>query len=160
MRSMEQKNACVRETHAEMFSIGGALILMACIILTVVAAMAVSASDITGAQAVIAITLTIAAWAYYLNSVTERLALVDLAIEYTSFFGRRRHVPLADLDAMLLIHQGFNLERGIETIEFRRRGSKPDRIALGPCWQRRHLEAFLHSVEEALNEPKLLEEVR
>ncbi len=156
---MEKETSCVRDVHAEIFSIGGALILMACIILTVVAVMAVGASDITGAQAVIAVVLTGAAWVYYLNSVTERLALVEHAIVYTSLVGRRR-VPLADLEAMLLVHQGFNLERGIETIEFRRRGAQSDQIALGPCWQRRHLEAFLHSVEEALNEPKLLEEVR
>ncbi len=156
-----KETVCVREVHAEVFSIGGALILMLCIVLTVVSIMAVSTSELTGLQAVIAIILTIAAWIYYVSSVTERLQLVDHAIEYTSFLAKRRFIHLTDLEAMLLVHQGFNLERGIETIEFRRRGSKPDRIALGPCWQHHRLEAFLHSVEEALNAPKqLFEEAR
>lgn len=152
--------ACVREVHAEIFSIGGAFILMVCIILTVISAMAVSSSDLTGPQSLIAVILTGAAWFYYLSSVTERLALADHTIEYSSLLSRHRRIPLTDLESMSFIHQGFNLERGIETIEFRRRGAKPDRIALGPCWHRHTLEAFLHSVEEALNEPKLLEEVR
>ncbi len=151
---------CEREVHAEVFSVGGALILMACVILTVVSLMALSSPTLGGPQAVVAFALTVGAWLYYASSVTERLRLVDHAVEFTSFLTRRRFIPLTDLDAMLLIHQGFNLERGIETIEFQRRGEKPDRIALGPCWHRHHLEAFLHSVEEALNMPKLLEEVR
>ena len=61
---------------------------------------------------------------------------------------------------MLLVHQGFNLERGMESIVFQRRGRKPEPVALGPCWQRNKLEAFLRSVEAALQDPHLLEEVR
>lgn len=155
-----KETVCVREARAEVFSIGGAFILMVCVVLTVISAMAVSSSDLTGAQSVIAVVLTGAAWLYYVSSVTERLSLTDHAVEYSSILARDRRIPITDLESMLLVHQGFNLERGIETIEFRRRGAKPDRIALGPCWHRHTLEAFLHSVEEALNEPKLLEEVR
>jgi hypothetical protein len=69
-------------------------------------------------------------------------------------------IKLADLDALLYVHNGFNLERGMDVVEFRRRGKKPERVALGPCWQRHKLEEFLHSVEQALSDPKLLEEVR
>lgn len=151
---------CVREARADIFSVGGAIIASLCVMLTVIAVMVLNTPTVTVSQRVIVLVLTMASWLYFLSSATERLQLVDHAVEYTSAFSARRHIPLEELEAMLLIHQGFNLERGIETIEFRRRGKKSDRIALGPCWQRHKLEAFLHSVEEALNAPELLEEVR
>src|SRR6185369_1703740 len=115
---------------------------------------------VTSLQLTILILLTGASWMYLLDSCTERLCLVDHSIEFKAFFSRKRRIPLNELQAMLLVHEGFNLERGMESIEFRRAGRKPDRVPLGPCWQRHKLESFLHSVEEALCDPSLLKEVR
>lgn len=156
----DMETECPREVRAEIVSLGGGVILAICIVLTITAFMVLTIPTVTPLQRIIATTLTLAAWAYLLDSCTERLRLVDHSVEYTSLFGRRRHIPLGELRAMLLVHEGFNLERGMESIEFRRDGKKPDRVALGPCWQRNKLEAFLHSVEEALRDPHLLEEVR
>lgn len=158
--SEERNVECLRDIRAGIISIGGGIVFGICLALTALTFIVLGMSTLTSVQRVIAIVLTFSAWSYLINSATERLCLVDHTIVYSSFLGRKKIVPLIDLEAMLLIHQGFNLERGIETIEFRRRGDKTETIALGPCWQRHTLEAFLHSVEEALNDPELLEEVR
>ena len=161
MRMEKQiESECLRDVRAGIFSVGGALVLAICLAVTVLAVLALSLPTVTSTQRLIAVVFALAAWAYFISSSTERLQLVDKRIRYSSMFGRDVSIPIEDLESMLLVHQGFNLERGIETIEFRRRGQEPQQIALGPCWQRHELEAFLHSVEEMLNESDLLEEVR
>ena len=147
---------CLREVHAELFTLGGAIAIAICFVLTVAAYIVWQGSQATGLQSFVLIAMTVGAWLYFLDSITERLRLVDHSLEFSALFSRRRIVPLADLDAMLLIYQGFNLEHGIESVELRRRGQKPDRIALGPCWQHHKLEAFLGSVEQALRDPDLV----
>jgi hypothetical protein len=116
--------------------------------------------SITQTQHVILIALVGLSWMYFLDSITERLRLINNCVEFRSLFSRHHLVPLAQLEAMLLVYQGFNLERGMETIEFRKHDAKPQTVSLGPCWQRHKLEAFLHAVEEALHDPHLVEEIR
>lgn len=157
----EREAVCLRDVRADIFSIGGAILSALCVLLTVFAIVVFSSADQTSVQRAIAVIFSVGAWLYLASTATERLALDDHSVVYSSFFGRTVRIPLTDLQEMLLVHQGFNLERGIETIEFRRSGREDhDRISLGPCWQRHKLEAFLHSVEEALNDTELLEEVR
>ena len=72
--------------------------------------------------------LTLVCWIYLLDSVTEKLRLADKCIEYRSIFSRRRKYHLNELEAVLLVHEGFNLEKGFESIEFRRFGRNPDRL--------------------------------
>lgn len=151
---------CVRDVHAEIFSVGGAIILSICAALSLILWVTLDLASVSATQRIIAILLVLGSWAYFASSATEHLVLNGSAIEFSSWLAARRRIQLKDLESMLLTHQGLNLEKGIETIEFRRRGKKPERLALGPCWQRHKLEAFLHSVEEALNAPHLLEEVR
>ena len=106
----------------------------------------------TSSQLVIALVLVAASWMYFINSVTEKLSLVDHALFFSSALGRARRIPLGELEAMVLRHEGFNLERGMQTIELRQTGKKPDRISLGPCWQRNKLDSFLTSVDQALQQ--------
>lgn len=150
----------LREVHAEFVSLGGAIILSVCIVLSLVTAMSLMLPAVTNLQRVILLILSLICWVYLLDSVTEKLKLEDEFIEFRSVLSRRRHYQLAELEAVLLIHEGFNLEKGFESIEFRRVGKRPDRISLGPCWQRNKLESLMRSVEAELNEPHLLEEVR
>jgi hypothetical protein len=159
-RRIEDQVECIREVHAQFISLGGAIILSVCITLSLLAIMAFELPQVTNAQRGILVLLGLACWIYLLDSVTEKLRLVDHAIEYRSFFSRRKLYPLNELEAVLYIHQGFNLERGFESVEFRRINVKPDRISLGPCWQRNKLEGFMRSIEACLNDPHLLEEVR
>jgi hypothetical protein len=157
----ERELICERDIRAQIFSVGGAVVLALCLVLTALTAIALMSPGQALVQQLIAVMLCGASWLYLLSSMTERLQIEDHMVIYSSALGRTYRIPLEDLDEMLLVHQGFNLERGIETIEFRKSGMEEhERISLGPCWQRHHLEAFLHSVEEALNESDLLEEVR
>lgn len=151
---------CLREAHAQVLTIGGAVALSVCLLITVAGFVALQMPDVGSLQAAIIGMLAIASWFYVIDSLSERLRLVDHSVEYSSLLGRRHLIRLDDLDAMLLVYEGLNLERGIESIEFRRRGQRPEHVALGPCWQRNKLEGFLRSVEQALQEPQLLENVR
>lgn len=159
-RAARPEAECVREVHAQFISLGGAIILSVCITLTLLAAMALMLPQVTNVQLGILVMLSMACWIYLIDSVTEKLRLVDHSIEYRSFFSRRKMYALGELEAVLYVHQGFNLERGFESVEFRRVNVKPDRISLGPCWQRNKLEGFMRSIEVCLNDPHLIEEVR
>jgi hypothetical protein len=141
---------CVLQARAELVSLGGAVLLSLCMIITAVFIMVMYSPGVTGIQRLIGVILFVGVWAYFLNSVTERLSLCGSVLTYTSLLNRTRSIPLDDLDAMILTHEGLNLERGIESIELRRPGKRPDKIPLGPCWQRNKLEGFLRSVDRAL----------
>ncbi len=160
LAEQSSEKQCLRAVRAEFFTLGGAVILIVCVVISSVVFLAAQMRAITDSQFIILSVLTLAAWLYFFDSLSERLQLVDHSIEYRSFFSRRRLVPLQELEGLFLLYEGFNLERGIETLEIRRRGKKPDRIPLGPCWQKNKLEAFLKSVGEALQDPHLCEEVR
>lgn len=151
---------CLREARAELVSLGGAVMLGLCITLTLVVVMSGMLHGLTTSQTAIMLLLCIMSWAYFFDSITEQLCLVEGSIEFKSLLGRRRVYDLEDLEAVLMVHQGFNLERGFETIEFRSRGRRPERVSLGPCWQRNKLESLLHSIEVAMHDPHLIEEVR
>jgi hypothetical protein len=159
-RQSEPEVECIREVHAQFVSLGGAIILSVCITLTLLVLMAFQLPQTTAVQRGILVLLGLASWIYLIDSVTEKLRLVDHSIEYRSFFSRPKLYALSELEAVLYVHQGFNLERGFESVEFRRVSLKPDRISLGPCWQRNKLEGFMRSIEVCLNDPHLFEEVR
>ncbi len=155
----DDEKECVREVRAELVSLGGAIILAVAIVLTIIMIMVLMLPMVNAFQLTIVILLTLASWIYLLDSCTERLRLIDHSVEFSAVFSRKRHIPINELQAMFLVHEGFNLDRGIESIEFRRVGEQPDKFSLGPCWQRHKLEAFLHSVEEVLSDPHLFDEV-
>jgi hypothetical protein len=144
-------SACVREIHADILSVGGAVMLAACGALTLVAVGIVPLTAITSAQRAIILLLTAGSWLYVVESLSERLRILDHHLEYKTLMSSRR-IPLEQLQSMSLTYQGLNMERGIESIEIRRRGKPVERIALGPCWQRHKLEAFIRSVQDILSE--------
>lgn len=132
-------------------SLGGGILLAICVIISALFYMVMTAPDLTSVQRFIAIILFIGSWAYFLNSTTERLSCVGKTLTFKSALNTTRRIPLDELDALILRHEGFNLERGIESLELRRDDHPPDRIALGPCWQQRKLESFVQSVGRALH---------
>jgi hypothetical protein len=141
----------VIRVRAELVSIGGGVLLLICLVVTAVLIGALLYPDTTGVQRFIAVVLTLTAWMYLVRSTTEELALVDQRISYRAVLARARTVNIADLESMVFTHQGFNLERGMETIEFRTFDKRVERVSLGPCWEREKLESFVRSVEEALH---------
>ncbi len=138
--------------RAELVSLGGIIVFALCILFTALLIFMLTVPGATSSQLVIALVLVAASWMYFINSVTEKLSLVDHALFFSSALGRARRIPLGELEAMVLRHEGFNLERGMQTIELRQTGKKPDRISLGPCWQRNKLDSFLTSVDQALQQ--------
>lgn len=156
----ELRMSCVRDVRAEAISLGGIILLALCVMVSFVALLMLASPAITSAQRAIVGILAVGSWLYAFDSLSERLMLVNQEVHFSALFTRRRMIPLVELEAMILVQQGFNLEQGMQSIEFRRVGYEPDRITLGPCWRRYRLEDFLHSVELALHDPHLLEEVR
>ena len=150
------EDSCLVSARAELVSLGGIIVFALCILFTALLIFMLTVPGATSAQLVIALVLVAASWMYFINSVTEKLSLVDHTLLFSSALGRARSIPLGELEAMVLRHEGFNLERGMQTIELRQTGKKPDRISLGPCWQRNKLDSFLTSVDQALQQ---LEEI-
>ena len=158
-RALEEAT-CLCDIRAQVFSLGGIILGSVCIILAILSLMVARLPLVTPLEMGSVWIVALAAWLYFLNCATERLQLFGHRVQYRSCFIQKASIELADLQEMLLVFQGFNLERGMMTIAFRRKGQEPERLTLGPCWQRHKVEDFLHSVEEALHAPKLLEEVR
>ncbi len=148
----KEEESCLVCARAEFVSLGGIIVFALCILFTALLLFMLTVPGATSAQLVIALVLVAASWVYFINSVTEKLSLVDHSLVFTSVLGRARRIPLSELEAMVLRHEGFNLERGMQTIELRQAGKKPDRISLGPCWQRNKLDSFLDSVDRALQQ--------
>jgi len=86
------------------------------------------------------------------NGITERIHLTGQAVIFRSALGRSRAILLSELEELALRHQGFNLESGFEIVEFRVRGRDMQTFALGPCWSRAHLNAFILSLQNALDQ--------
>lgn len=141
---------CAVQVRAEMVSLGGAILLAVCLMISALFYMAMTAPSVTSVQRFIAIVLFAGSWAYFFNSITEKLSCVGSALVFSSALNATRRIPLDELEAVILRHEGFNLERGIETLELRRDDHPPDRISLGPCWQQRKLESFVRSIGRAM----------
>ncbi|MBU1348795.1 hypothetical protein KJ781_01860 [Patescibacteria group bacterium] len=141
---------CLVQASAEFVSVAGALLLVLCTFCTAAFVSTVLAERGTEIQRFIAAVLSVAAWMYFLNAVTERLSLCGSTLTLSSVLGRRHDFQLDDLDAMSLTHEGLNIDRGFETIRFRMHGGRGEKVTLGPCWNRETLDAFVRSVDRAL----------
>lgn len=159
-RNPVEEAVCLREVHADLSSLGSIILGSVCVLLLVLSGLVAHIPLLTPLEVGGVFALTLVAWLYYVNCVTERLQLYGHEVRLRSCFMSQRTIELNGLQEMLLVYQGLNVERGIMTISFRRKGQSPESLILGPCWHRHKLELFLHSVEEVLHTPKLLEEVR
>ena len=146
--------------HARVRSLGGMvlsglfLVLMA--VLWIATHVAVRNPWLEGA--LISFLLVMAA--YVVDGASESLMYQDHALVFDGWLTRRRRVSLAGIVQVLLVHEGLNPEWGIETLTCLRQDGDCERLALGPLWRRRDLEAFLAELEVALHEQKIVEEVR
>ncbi len=98
--------------------------------------------------------------AYALDAVTEYLIIDDCHLIFDGWLTRRRLISLRGVQTVLLVHEGLNPEWGIETLTLNYRDGACHRVALGPLWRRRDLEAFLTRLETYLRDEKLVEQVR
>ncbi len=152
--SIVSRRSSVRGTtlkaHARLISLHGGVILAICILFTAFFIAAVLATRLTGVQSALFGVLMVAAWIYLLDAATERLSFANNLLERASFLGRHIQVPVGGTDTLLLVHEGLNQEVGIDSIVIRRATGREERLPLGPCWRKRDLEAFLRSVEQAM----------
>ncbi len=98
--------------------------------------------------------------AYVVDAASEMLEIVQGEVIFTGLLTRRRTVSLFGVEEVLLVHEGLNPEWGIETVTFRRTDGDVQRLALGPLWRRRELEAFLGHLEILCRDRRLVQEVR
>lgn len=157
---LSSDNSCVIRVHAELVSLGGGIVLTICLLLTGILLIAFTLPSVTSIQRLISGIFFIAGWLYLWKSATEELFFEHKKLFFTSTLGRTHEIELDEIESVLLVHEGLNLEQGIETLEIRFRDRPPEQFSLGPCWQRNKLEKFLHALEEILHMPKVLEEVR
>lgn len=150
-RATSAAKKCRIQVRAEFLSVGGGILFGLFLLVVALFIMAMASPSTTSAQRFIAIVLFFGSIAYVVNSLTERMTFFGNVLTFDSLFSSKRMIPLDELEAVILTHEGFNLEKGMQSIEFRRVGHRPDRIALGPCWQIRKLQSFIRSISTAMN---------
>lgn len=146
--------------RARWFSLGGAILgglfLVALTLLWIVTHVAERRVYLEGAFVLFLLGMA----AYVLDAASESLTLQHESLIFDGWLTRRRVVLFEDMKSVLLVHEGLNPEWGIETLTFERRNGGRYRLALGPLWRRRDLEAFLGRLETCVRYGKFVEEVR
>lgn len=97
---------------------------------------------------------------YAFDGASESLVLENKTIVFDGWLTRRRVLSLHGVANVLLVHEGLNLEWGIETLTFQHADGNQERLPLGPLWRRRDLEAFLVELEKQRHDHKMVEEIR
>jgi hypothetical protein len=146
--------------RAKLISLGGGVLCAVSLLLFALMFAAFMARDVSAIQQALLFFLLAAVGVYLVDSWSEWLSFDGSRLTFDSWFKRKRTVSLTDIDEILLVHQGLNLDRGIISLQFRRPDGDAARFSLGPLWRERDLEAFLRTVEKTLGRKKLLERVR
>lgn len=161
MPEAKQEEKCDIDVNARFISINSGVILAVCIVLSALVAGTFLSNRLAPAQAALFIVLAIASWVYFLDSATEHLALLGKKIVKTSLISPRQSIELNSIQSMVLKHEGPNQEIGIESIVVTYTNGRRGRIALGPCWRKHELEAFLASVQKFMGyEEGMVESIR
>ena len=141
----------MREVRAELVSLGGGVVFAICMLFTMALVAMASGPLASTAQVIAMFLVMLAAWAYLCDSCMERLQVNHDVVELHAGIGRRtRRVSLMGVKRISLVHEGFNLEQGMESLQFERAGGEVIRLPIGPCWRQRTLQVFIRSVESVL----------
>jgi hypothetical protein len=151
----------MKRIRAQIISLGGGVLLAIALLLAALLLVAFMLSSVSRFESIFLLFLTGACLLYFVDSLTEVMMFDQGVLIFDSLLKRRRRVDLSMIHEILFIHEGLNLEHGIESLIFRRSdGDVVARFDLGPLWRRSALESFLHEVERTLGRTKLLQEVR
>jgi hypothetical protein len=141
---------CVTSVRARLVSLDGGILLAACLLLTAFFAAALLANALELTQRLLLGVLTVAAWVYLFDSVSERIDLVGQVVVRSSFLQRHSEIAVSDMRQLILVHEGLNQAVGIASLVVRYQDGREERLALGPCWRQRELQAFIRSVERVM----------
>lgn len=158
--SSSDHTTCRIYVRAGVFSLGGGVLLALCLLFSALTVTVRSLPDVSFGSVFGSGLLCVIAWIYLLKGCREELLYRTGRLVHVSWTGRMRELSLTGVVTVALIHQGLNLEPGMETLEIRYEHGSVERLALGPCWQRNKLESFFRSLEEILNRRDFFEEVR
>ncbi len=129
--------------RAQMATLGGAILLAVCITVTLVLLFSLVIPRMNGSQQLIVVLLSVGTWMYFLNSVSERIALEDEVLEVRSLLGRTHRFSLSEIQSIRVMERGLRLDGAPFLIEIQTvNRSKPREIALGPCWKEGQLKEF------------------
>ena len=146
--------------HARLISLHGGIVLAVCIVLSSLTAALFITHSFAASQAILFVILTVGAWFYLIDSVSEKLSLQDHSLIRSSRFSGVTRIELVALSSLVLRYEGLNPSLGIESLTASFQDGHEERIALGPCWRQSDLEPFLASVEEAMGYEGVVESVR
>ncbi|MBD3284494.1 hypothetical protein GF395_03590 [Candidatus Uhrbacteria bacterium] len=156
-RSTPTNEVCVLRAKAKIVSLNGGIVLAIVMLLTAITIGSVLTSSFVASQTILFIILTVASWAYLLDSTSERMELKGNQIVRSSLFGRKVTVSLDEIESLVLRHEGLNQNVGLESLTLIYQDEREEQVALGPCWRRRDLEAFLSSVEQQMGYEEVVE---
>ena len=154
---MQQENK-VESIQPEILSIGGAIlcgVIFFCFIL-LIAAYQLSTS--LGARFFLWVVF-LAALLYLAESLRETLTLTDQEIIFSRWHRPAISLTLTEIQEMHLLHEGLNLEHGIESLILKMRDGSEKKWPLGPLWRKRRLERFLQVLEHTFPHTRLVEEM-
>lgn len=146
--------------HARLFSLGGGVLAGVAFALCASLVLAFSVPNRHGQMAEALIVLLLALFVYLGDAWSETLILSEQMFSVDSWLKREQRFFFSGTENVLLVHEGLNSEIGVETLIIRRAQGEECRIALGPLWRRRDLEAFLRELEKRVGKKKLVEEAR
>lgn len=134
--------------RAKIHSLGGLFFLGTLVLFAVLVLNAFFAFAFHPIAAWLLVLLLGSALVYVIDGVSERLAQKDGNLFFDSLFHRKRTVSLRDVKRIQFVHEGLNMEKGIESIRVQYRDGKEQRLALGPFWHRHQVMAFLRAAIE------------
>jgi hypothetical protein len=146
--------------NARFISLGGGVLAALAVFLLALAAGSYWSPHVSAVERLVLSALFLLLVIYFAVSLVEKLSFDGRNLDFQTWRGSRA-VDVSKINEILLVHEGLNLEHGIESLIFRdRAGDVITRFDLGPLWRRTDLEPFLHRMEEALGRTKLVQEVR
>lgn len=99
--------------------------------------------------------MLVATLVYFLEGLTEELRSDGKTVKFRAWFKPTPPVDLAKVKTIVLVHEGLNVEHGMETMFFEFFDGSRVRFSLGPLWHQHHLLMFVRGLESLAGKPLL-----
>jgi len=101
----------------------------------------------------------VATLVYFLEGLTEELRFDGETVRFRAWFKPAPAVDLMKVEKIFLVHEGLNVEHGIETMLFQLSDGSRIRFGLGPLWHQHHLLTFVRELEGLAGKTLLIEKL-